>query len=210
MSQSRITETHLAGKVAHASDLPFPQRIGILNDYVRIPYANGSSFASQLLYREFSERGHDVTVIGPSDPPPGRVAQPDAALQYPLLLAIPADDTVLDAKAGADVERRQDGAAHGGAIFRVGQRRQRVAGTAEQRLGRMAGQFAAAGADRQQGPAGVHQAAKKHAVQAGVQRAHRRLGLAVGRSATAARRQAETQALYGSGPEGDLRHVAIA
>src|SRR5687767_4963351 len=68
MSQSRITETHLPGKVAHASDLPFPHRIGILNDYVRIPYANGSSFASQLLYREFSERGHDVTVIGPSDP----------------------------------------------------------------------------------------------------------------------------------------------
>jgi 1,2-diacylglycerol 3-alpha-glucosyltransferase len=68
MSQSRITETHLPGKIAHAGDLPFPQRIGILNDYVRIPYANGSSFASQLLYREFSERGHDVTVIGPSDP----------------------------------------------------------------------------------------------------------------------------------------------
>src|SRR5688572_30060789 len=47
-------------------------RIGILNDYVRIPYANGSSFASQLLYREFRKRGHDVVVIGPHDP----VAEP--------------------------------------------------------------------------------------------------------------------------------------
>jgi glycosyltransferase involved in cell wall biosynthesis len=42
--------------------------VGILNDYLRIPYANGSSFASQMLYREFLARGHDVTVVGPSDP----------------------------------------------------------------------------------------------------------------------------------------------
>src|SRR5690349_16207278 len=27
----------------------WPARIGIVNDYVRIPYANGSSFASQFL-----------------------------------------------------------------------------------------------------------------------------------------------------------------
>jgi glycosyltransferase involved in cell wall biosynthesis len=45
----------------------FP-RIGILNDYVRVPYANGSSFASQFLHREFSRRGSEVTVIGPADP----------------------------------------------------------------------------------------------------------------------------------------------
>jgi glycosyltransferase involved in cell wall biosynthesis len=45
-----------------------PHHIGILNDYVRIPYANGSSFASQFLYREFTRRGHDVTVLGPRDP----------------------------------------------------------------------------------------------------------------------------------------------
>ena len=43
-------------------------RIGILNDYVRIPYANGSSFASQFLYRELDRRGHEVTVVGPEDP----------------------------------------------------------------------------------------------------------------------------------------------
>lgn len=46
----------------------WPQRIGVLNDYVRIPYANGSSFASQMLYREFTKRGHDVVVLGPRDP----------------------------------------------------------------------------------------------------------------------------------------------
>jgi 1,2-diacylglycerol 3-alpha-glucosyltransferase len=46
----------------------WPRRLGILNDYLRIPYANGSSFASQFLYREFGARGHDVTVLGPSDP----------------------------------------------------------------------------------------------------------------------------------------------
>ena len=30
----------------------WPRRVAIMNDYVRIPYANGSSFASQFLYRE--------------------------------------------------------------------------------------------------------------------------------------------------------------
>jgi 1,2-diacylglycerol 3-alpha-glucosyltransferase len=45
-----------------------PQRIGIANDHVRVPYANGSSFASQFLYREFNQRGHEVTIIGPEDP----------------------------------------------------------------------------------------------------------------------------------------------
>ena len=46
----------------------WPRRIGVLNDYLRIPYANGSSFASQFLYRELTLRGHSVTVIGPRDP----------------------------------------------------------------------------------------------------------------------------------------------
>ncbi|HEY2734236.1 MAG TPA: glycosyltransferase [Polyangiales bacterium] len=45
-----------------------PKRIGILNDYVRVPYANGSSFASQFLFREFVARGHIVSVVGPHDP----------------------------------------------------------------------------------------------------------------------------------------------
>jgi 1,2-diacylglycerol 3-alpha-glucosyltransferase len=50
---------------ALATNIP---RLGILNDYVRIPYANGSSFASQFLYREFRRRGSEVTVIGAHDP----------------------------------------------------------------------------------------------------------------------------------------------
>lgn len=39
-----------------------------MNDYVHIPYANGSSFASQFLFREFEKRDHAVTVVGPDDP----------------------------------------------------------------------------------------------------------------------------------------------
>jgi 1,2-diacylglycerol 3-alpha-glucosyltransferase len=63
--------THVQLTNAHSrqpAQAAYPQRIGILNDYVRIPFANGSSFASQFLFREFSARGHDVSVIGPSDP----------------------------------------------------------------------------------------------------------------------------------------------
>ena len=66
MSQSRIPETNPSVKALGADR--GVRRIGILNDYVRVPYANGSSFASQLLYREFTARGHEVTIIGPQDP----------------------------------------------------------------------------------------------------------------------------------------------
>ncbi|HEX4355581.1 MAG TPA: glycosyltransferase, partial [Polyangiales bacterium] len=65
-----------------------PKRIGILNDYVRVPYANGSSFASQFLFREFGARGHIVSVVGPHDPaatprdlPPRCVALTSAPLR---------------------------------------------------------------------------------------------------------------------------------
>ena len=67
MSQSRITESVPFGKSQDAFAGPSPRRLGILNDYVRVPYANGSSFASQLLYREFSRRGHEVSIVGPRD-----------------------------------------------------------------------------------------------------------------------------------------------
>lgn len=65
MNQLNVTETKV-----NSAGIPadFPRRIGILNDYVRVPYANGSSFASQFLYREFSARGHEVTIIGAEDP----------------------------------------------------------------------------------------------------------------------------------------------
>lgn len=68
------TETKV-NSAAQYSD--FPRRIGILNDYVRVPYANGSSFASQFLYREFSARGHDVTIIGAEDPETTESELPD-------------------------------------------------------------------------------------------------------------------------------------
>jgi 1,2-diacylglycerol 3-alpha-glucosyltransferase len=44
------------------------RRIGIVTDHLRVSYANGSSFASQFLRREFARRAHDVTIIGPRDP----------------------------------------------------------------------------------------------------------------------------------------------
>lgn len=63
MSQT-VTEEHARRR----NELPWLRRVGLINDYVRIPYANGSSFASQLLYRELAQRGRDVTVVGPHDP----------------------------------------------------------------------------------------------------------------------------------------------
>jgi 1,2-diacylglycerol 3-alpha-glucosyltransferase len=57
-----------AQRVKPAERPAWPRRIGILNDYVRVPYANGSSFASQFLFREFEARGHVVSVVGPDDP----------------------------------------------------------------------------------------------------------------------------------------------
>jgi 1,2-diacylglycerol 3-alpha-glucosyltransferase len=60
----------------------WPARIGIVNDYVRIPYANGSSFASQFLYREFRKRGHRVTVIGADDPATMPADLPEHAVSF--------------------------------------------------------------------------------------------------------------------------------
>ncbi|HEU5073206.1 MAG TPA: glycosyltransferase [Polyangiaceae bacterium] len=65
MNQLNVTETKVNSAGISAD---FPKHIGILNDYVRVPYANGSSFASQFLYREFSARGHEVTIVGADDP----------------------------------------------------------------------------------------------------------------------------------------------
>lgn len=71
-----------------AAPPPWLRRLAILNDYARIPYANGSSFASQFLRREFSARGQEVTVIGPDDPharpehlPPRRILFPSLPLR---------------------------------------------------------------------------------------------------------------------------------
>lgn len=72
MSQMHVPETPARDHVARIAEGPrladWPQHIAILNDYVRVPYANGSSYASQFFYREFLRRGHDVTIVGPRDP----------------------------------------------------------------------------------------------------------------------------------------------
>ena len=44
------------------------RHIGILNDYLRVPYATGSTFAAQFLHSEFGRRGHAVTLVGARDP----------------------------------------------------------------------------------------------------------------------------------------------
>jgi 1,2-diacylglycerol 3-alpha-glucosyltransferase len=62
------------------------RHVGLINDYVRVPHANGSSFASQWLYRELRSRGHEVTVVGPRDP---EARHSDLPGQYELLRALP-------------------------------------------------------------------------------------------------------------------------
>ncbi|MGB5810804.1 MAG: glycosyltransferase, partial [Polyangiales bacterium] len=72
----------------YAHERNWLHKLAILNDYVRIPYANGSSYASQFLYREMSARGHQVTVVGPEDPdaspselPPQHITLPSIPLR---------------------------------------------------------------------------------------------------------------------------------
>lgn len=62
------------------------EHIGILNDYVRIPYATGSVFAAQFLHAEFTRRGHAVTLVGPRDPQAQPNELPD---RHVLLSSIP-------------------------------------------------------------------------------------------------------------------------
>lgn len=81
MAQSSSPLT-LASSVAGSTD---SLRVGLLNDYVAIPYANGSSFASQLLYRELVQDGHQVTVIGPHDVSAATAGLPNDALLFPSL-----------------------------------------------------------------------------------------------------------------------------
>lgn len=84
MNQLNVTQTKVnsagASAVFPEASADFPRHIGILNDYVRVPYANGSSFASQFLYREFSARGHEVTIIGAADPDAASNELPDSCV----------------------------------------------------------------------------------------------------------------------------------
>lgn len=87
---------------------PWLRRLAILNDYIRVPYANGSSFASQFLRREFTARGQEVTVIGPRDPtarpdqlPPRRILLPSLPLRnHPgVYLPFPSRESFREAAA---------------------------------------------------------------------------------------------------------------
>jgi glycosyltransferase involved in cell wall biosynthesis len=90
-SQAFTSKSSNVIRLPHTGAPKAPERdwlrhIGLLNDYVRIPYANGSSFASQFLYRELGARGHRVTVVGPHDPEAQAHEMPE---RHVLLPSIP-------------------------------------------------------------------------------------------------------------------------
>lgn len=71
---------------ARAAASPWLRHVGLLNDFVAVPYANGSVFASQFLYREFRARGQRVTVVGPHDP---RVQPEQLPARFITLRSVP-------------------------------------------------------------------------------------------------------------------------
>jgi 1,2-diacylglycerol 3-alpha-glucosyltransferase len=83
--------TDLPPFAALAARLGRPLRVGILSDFIRIPYANGAAFQTRFLYQELRRCGHEVTIIGPNDPDadpkdlaPGTVTLPSVPLKtYP-------------------------------------------------------------------------------------------------------------------------------
>jgi len=84
-----------------------PLKIGILSDFIRIPYANGAAFQTRLLYQQLRQCGHEVTVIGPHDPDaspgdiaPGSIAIPSIPLKtYPgVHMPVPSESWVWDAE----------------------------------------------------------------------------------------------------------------
>jgi glycosyltransferase involved in cell wall biosynthesis len=60
--------------------------VAILSDYLRLPYANGATLATQFLCRELERLGHDVTVIGPRDP---GASESDLPERYVALPSVP-------------------------------------------------------------------------------------------------------------------------
>jgi len=61
----------------------WPRRIGLMNDYLRVPWANGSSFASQFLYRRFTELGHEVVLMGPREGDDDLADFPESTIAFP-------------------------------------------------------------------------------------------------------------------------------
>lgn len=82
-----------------------PLKIGILSDFVRVPYANGAVFQTRTLYRSLRQCGHQVTVIGPHDPDarpeelaPGTIQVPSRPMKaYPgVHLPMPTSSWLFD------------------------------------------------------------------------------------------------------------------
>lgn len=110
------------------------RHIAILNDYVRVPYATGSTFAAQFLHREFSRRGHDVTLVGPRDPGAQPSDLPERHVLFPsihmrsqpgMYLPLPSRSSLEKlARSNVDVMVGQTGSAlmEGGVWLRARQR----------------------------------------------------------------------------------------
>lgn len=106
------------------------RRLAIVNDYVRIPYANGSSYASQFLYREMTARGREVTVVGPNDPhakpgelPPRHISLPSIPLRnhpgfYLAMPSKPSLDALRDANFDMTLVQSPSGLLYAGAWLR--------------------------------------------------------------------------------------------
>ena len=68
LSVANVTPRFHSSHASRGAQSAWLRHIGLVNDFIRVPYANGSNFATQFLYREFRARGHQVTVVGPTDP----------------------------------------------------------------------------------------------------------------------------------------------
>ncbi len=85
VSREPVAETTPAAGPEVVPEVHPAQHIGLVNDYLVIPYANGSSFASQFLFRELRRTGHEVTVVGPHDSAAASEELPPKFLSVPSL-----------------------------------------------------------------------------------------------------------------------------
>jgi hypothetical protein len=173
----------------------------------------GNAPIAQLRFRQL-DLGQDavgnILEIAFDNLPPDLVAQTDAALQHPLFFAIPTDDAVFHAVSGTGVECRENGTPHCCAILRMSQGVQRVARTSDQGFGYKARQFTATRTDRHQSPVLIHQATKKHPIQAGEKGSHGGYVSATDQRRPTARPESDTGSLRRPGQKAGLRHVEVA
>lgn len=91
--ETRVWESQPSATTAREArpqpEMSWLRRVAIANDYVRIPYANGSSFASQFLFRALESRGHEVTIVGPSERPSQETLVGAMPPRYLCLASVP-------------------------------------------------------------------------------------------------------------------------